>query len=333
MTATIDSLPQGERIHEPFEFEIISVDKKKGKMTHLIDAEDVEGNWFRFRVWDTHLVYQGWREGVRYRVRESRLNEPHGNLVLSSTDDLEVELVNEEPRESIVVMSDTHLGFRNRENPPLSNSHMEQIDCVEAFEVAIEEILDIRPDSVINAGDIFDHEHVEGRDIRRFEKCLDRLRNAGILFYYVSGNHNNPKSDRTISNHDNSIHLNWKGKEVRNAVLYGVDENHDPKEWLGGPYQKRHLPQIGVFHHELTREEIEDSGLDVFIRGHFHKHEKSNSSINLGEEFLYLQPGSVDGISRTCSNRYEQDPSIWELQFGDGKVDCIKHPLSKGLKN
>lgn len=336
MTATIDTLPQDKRINRSFEFETISVDRKDGKMTHHITAEDTEGNFFKFRVWDTHHAYQGWREGVRYEIREFRLNKPHGDPVLSSTDDLAVKLSDEEQRGSIVVMSDTHLGFRNREDPPLSESHMEQIDCVQAFEVAIEKTLEINPDCVINAGDIFDHEHVEGRGVRRFKKGINKLRESGILFYYVGGNHKDSKGNKAISEHNNCIHLNWKGRETRNAVLYGVDESHEPRDWLGGSLQKEHLPQVGVFHHELEKEAIEDSGLDVFVRGHYHKagHKagEPRKSADIAEEVLFLQPGSVDGISRSYSNRYEQKPSIWELRFCDDRVDCVRHQLTDRLR-
>ena len=330
---TIDSLPHGTRIEDPFEFKVTDVEREPStKRSHIIQAEDSEGNDFRFEVWETHYSrYMGWREGVRYRVRESIVGgDPP---VLSSTDDLEVEILDEETRGSIVVMSDTHIGFGNRpKNRRLPERRMEKIDCIETFEIAVEKILDIQPDSVIHAGDIFDDD-VKESEVERFNRCIDRLEEAGIIFYYVRGNHGDLAGGRAVSGHNGCVHLRWKGKEVRNAVLYGVNEEHDTEQWLNGSsLQRKEMPHIGVFHNELEDEEIADSDLDLFIRGHYHDGKNPDSPTQRGEDTLCLYPGSTESISKNYSNWGDQEVSIWELKFSDDRIDWERHGLMGDLK-
>jgi DNA repair exonuclease SbcCD nuclease subunit len=327
-------MPYGKRIEEPFVFEVNEVERNPNtRQTHTITAEDTEGNEFRFEVWEKHFSYQGWREGIQYRVQKSLVGEKRGRPVLSSTRDMKVERVEERKRDSIVVMSDTHLGFKNRGNPPLSKSRMDKIDCVEAFEVAVEKALELKPDSVINAGDIFDDD-VEDEDVERFGRCIDRLNDEGILFYYVGGNHNDSKGDRALSKKDGCIHLNWKGKDFRNAVLYGVDEKHGAKKWLDrSSLQSSDKPHIGVFHHEIEDEKIEGSRLDLVIQGHYHDGDKTENIATVGGDTLRLYPGSTESLSRNYSEWDGQNPSIWELEFGGDGIDWERHSLKEKLEN
>jgi DNA repair exonuclease SbcCD nuclease subunit len=330
---SIDDLSSG-RIESSLIFEITEVERDPNtSQTHIIKAKDTEGNDFRFEVWDEHLSYQGWREGEKYSVRESRVDEKWGRPVLGSTKDMEFERLDQGTQDSIVVMTDTHLGFRNREDPSLSEDRMDKVDCVEAFEVAVEKTLEISPDSVINAGDIFDDD-VGEEDVERFGRCIDRLNDQGILFYYVGGNHNDSKGDRVLSKKDGCIDLNWKGKDVRNVVLYGVDEKHGAEKWLdGSPLRGIDKPHVGVFHHEIKDEKIKESDLDLVVQGHYHDGDKPENLATVGGDTLRLYPGSTESISVNYSSWEEQNPSIWELEFGGDDIDWTRHSLRERLED
>jgi exonuclease SbcD len=62
------------------------------------------------------------------------------------------------------------------------------------FSDTIEKIIELKPDAVVHAGDVFHRERPGIRPLYIFKKGLERLINAGIPVIIINGNHDAPKS-------------------------------------------------------------------------------------------------------------------------------------------
>lgn len=98
----------------------------------------------------------------------------------------------------IVHLSDTHLGFSaySRIDPDLSVNQREA-DIYDAFRQAVDRAIELKPDAVIHAGDLFDKVHPQNRAIDFALRQLIRLSDAGMDVILISGNHSTPRLRET----------------------------------------------------------------------------------------------------------------------------------------
>ena len=93
----------------------------------------------------------------------------------------------------LVHMSDTHLGWRSLHRVNDEGRNQRECDVYDAFAHAIDKTIDLMPDVVIHSGDLFDGFHPSSAALK---VCLDgigRLRDAGIPFIVIAGNHSTPR--------------------------------------------------------------------------------------------------------------------------------------------
>lgn len=93
----------------------------------------------------------------------------------------------------IVHVSDTHLGWRSLHRVNDDGRNQRETDVYDAFDRAIDKAIEIAPDVVIHSGDLFDGYHPSSAALKT---CLDgiaRLRDAGIPFVVIAGNHSTPR--------------------------------------------------------------------------------------------------------------------------------------------
>lgn len=86
----------------------------------------------------------------------------------------------------IAHISDTHLGFRQY------NLDQREEDFYRAWHEAIGKMVEERVDAVVHSGDLFDDRKPPIRALIEARKGVRRLKEAGIPFYYITGNHDQP---------------------------------------------------------------------------------------------------------------------------------------------
>ncbi len=94
----------------------------------------------------------------------------------------------------IVHLADSHLGFSSYSRLDQHGQNRIEEMVYSGFEQAVEKIVQIHPDAVVHAGDVFHHVRPKIKPLVIFQRGLQRLREAGIPIIVISGNHDAPKS-------------------------------------------------------------------------------------------------------------------------------------------
>jgi predicted phosphodiesterase len=316
-------------------------------LSHDMMVKDKEGNEYRLQIYNANDAYRGWKSGEWYEVRDYNLIDSTNPPYLQSTNRMQVKEVDGPVEEyTIAVIGDTHLGYKKRSN---KLSKKRKIDCVQAFDAAISVITeDIRPDAVIQTGDILD-DNAGSHEAQKFAEGVDRLNEFGAV-YYVKGNHGNRTATSALNSQTSDAdfeHLSSEGvhlDEGNRIMACGLDEGGSLRSLIDRPHPVADI-EMGVFHEnmkgEAGRPSIDDvheeAGWDVYVVGHYHKaSEFEHREVDTdSDESLTLYTGSIDGISKSKSSYstwYDQDPSVWELKIRNGTIECIRHSLVPRLK-
>lgn len=96
-------------------------------------------------------------------------------------------------------MADSHLGFSNYSRVDKKGRNLIEEKIYEGFDQVIDRIVQLRPDAVVHAGDVFHHVRPRIRPLYAFKQGLEKLQDAGIPVVVISGNHDAPKSYSAIS--------------------------------------------------------------------------------------------------------------------------------------
>jgi len=94
----------------------------------------------------------------------------------------------------LIHISDTHLGYQAYDMVNDSGINTREQDVYDAFEHAIDRILEIRPDVVIHSGDFFHRPSPSNRALTIGLEQLRRLSMANIPIVIIAGNHETPKT-------------------------------------------------------------------------------------------------------------------------------------------
>lgn len=139
----------------------------------------------------------------------------------------------------IVHLADTHLGHRYLTKVDDDGRNFREQDVYRAFEHAIERILDIRPDAVVHAGDLFDSFHPSTQALTVALDGFARLHEAGIPSVVVSGNHSTPRYHATqhvfsLIERYRCVHAVWEGSvcvPVGDLVITALPHPRDPGQF------------------------------------------------------------------------------------------------------
>ena len=93
----------------------------------------------------------------------------------------------------IVHLADSHLGFSSYSRVDKYGRNLVEEMVYKGFEQAIDRIIQLQPDAVVHAGDVFHHVRPRIRPLFVFKRGLERLFEAGIPMIVISGNHDAPK--------------------------------------------------------------------------------------------------------------------------------------------
>jgi exonuclease SbcD len=99
----------------------------------------------------------------------------------------------------IVHMADSHLGFSSYNRVDKYGRNLVEEMIYQGFDQVIERIIDLKPDAVVHAGDVFHHVRPRIRPLYIFKQGLEKLQEAGIPVIIISGNHDAPKSYAALS--------------------------------------------------------------------------------------------------------------------------------------
>ncbi len=100
----------------------------------------------------------------------------------------------------IVHIADSHAGYRayNALDQDLGINQREE-DTYQAFKQSADKIIELQPDVLIHAGDLFDTPRPSNRAISFIFEQLTRLTNHGIPVVIIAGNHSTPRMRDTGS--------------------------------------------------------------------------------------------------------------------------------------
>lgn len=116
-------------------------------------------------------------------------------------------------------LSDTHLGFRQLTYTNDAGRNEREQDIYDAFERAIDRIIELRPDAVVHAGDLFDGYHPASAAMVVAFDQLSRLHEAKIPAVVIAGNHSTPRVAATehvfgVLNRLGCVHAVHAGPEL-----------------------------------------------------------------------------------------------------------------------
>lgn len=111
----------------------------------------------------------------------------------------------------LVHLADTHLGFRQFRRTVNGRNEREQ-DVYSAFARAVERVIELRPDAVVHAGDLFDGFHPSSAALAVALDGFEALRGEQIPVVCIAGNHSTPRF--TSAEHVFSILDRFDGVEA-----------------------------------------------------------------------------------------------------------------------
>lgn len=136
----------------------------------------------------------------------------------------------------IVHLADTHLGHRYLTKADDSGRNVREQDIYKVFNAAVDRILELRPDAVVHAGDLFDGFHPSTQAIGVALDGFERLHDAGIPSVVCSGNHSTPRYRATqhvfsLLGRYGCVNAVWKQTEVfrfNGLAITAIPHNHSP---------------------------------------------------------------------------------------------------------
>jgi exonuclease SbcD len=132
-------------------------------------------------------------------------------------------------------LADTHLGYRNLNKLTEDGINQREADVYAAFEEAISQIIELNPDAVIHAGDLFDSYHPTSRALGVALDAMRELDRAGIPLLVIAGNHSTPRYASTghvfeVIARFGNVHAVWRKPErirIGDLAVYAIPHTND----------------------------------------------------------------------------------------------------------
>jgi len=120
----------------------------------------------------------------------------------------------------VIHTGDTHLGYRQYHSPERRR------DFLNAFEAVVEDAVEADVDAVVHAGDLYHDRRPGLRDILGTISALRPLRDAGIPFLAIVGNHEGTRDAQWLDLFETlglAERLDGTGRRVGDTAFYGLD--------------------------------------------------------------------------------------------------------------
>ena len=205
----------------------------------------------------------------------------------------------------IIHTADTHLGYKQY------HSEVRRKDFFDAFEVVINDAVEMQVDAVVHAGDLFDSRNPTLEDLLETINILSRLKAASIPFFGIVGNHESKQNTQWLDLFEEmglAARLGKKPRLIGDAAIYGIDSVPRSKiplfDYSGFEAPDSSLPENCrklLLMHQIVQPfpyaewdcaEVLDKlpfKLDAILLGDYHKYEK----IKVGETWV-TYPGSTE---------------------------------------
>jgi exonuclease SbcD len=119
----------------------------------------------------------------------------------------------------IIHTADTHLGYKQY------HSEFRRKDFFDAFEVVINDAVEMQVDAVVHAGDLFDSRNPTLEDLLETINILSRLKAASIPFFGIVGNHESKQNTQWLDLFEEmglAARLGKKPRLIGDAAIYGI---------------------------------------------------------------------------------------------------------------
>jgi DNA repair exonuclease SbcCD nuclease subunit len=124
----------------------------------------------------------------------------------------------------VIHTGDTHIGYQQYHSPARRQ------DFLDAFEAVVADAIDDDVDAVVHAGDLFHDRRPELPDLLGTLSALRDLRDAGVPFLAVVGNHESTRRGQWLDLFENlglATRLGAEPHRIGDVAFYGLD--HVPK--------------------------------------------------------------------------------------------------------
>lgn len=246
----------------------------------------------------------------------------------------------------IVHISDTHLGYNDLDRVTRDGINQREEDFYAAFDEAVDRIIDLAPDVVLHSGDFFHRPSPANRPMTRALMALARLRDAGIPFVVIAGNHETPRTLLTspilqaFATQKGVYPIfaqRYESVELEGMRIHCVPHINDPEAFV--PEVLKAAPEKGrvnilMLHATVGRDytmeefgerEIPDElyahlkGFDYVAMGHWHNAQHIKKAGNA------WYAGSTE---RTSLSQAARGKGFLEVTFDEGPPQVEFHELS-----
>ncbi len=258
----------------------------------------------------------------------------------------------------IVHLSDIHLGLRELHHTDAEGRNVREQDVYGAFARAIDKALELKPAAVIHSGDLFHGHHPAAAALGVALDQIERLREAGIEFAVIAGNHSTPRG-RAIAHPFSLLErfgidaVHGQPRQLRFGELgvTAVPHSHDHGEMAGWIAAAEPDPQarvnVLVAHvgleglsrvgagepgaSELPGEILESvAGSDYIALGHLHQFDRPRvNAVYAGspERLSWADRASRKGIVEVDLSAKPLDKAFIRLHELDGRTRMRLAPV------
>jgi len=219
----------------------------------------------------------------------------------------------------IIHLADSHLGFSSYSRLDEHGRNRIEEMVYSGFELAVEKIIDLRPDAVVHAGDVFHHVRPKIKPLVVFQRGLMRLMKENIPVIIISGNHDAPKSFSSTSPFRlfedlRGVHIaqryQYERIEVGDHYFHCIPFCLEPQDYL------------------TEFEKIERSGRDVLVMHGLVESLQNKKMRSVGEhelpdsflksDFDYIALGHFHGQAQISQNAWYSG-SLEYFNFGEAQ--------------
>lgn len=306
---------------------LTQVDRNSPRKASLM-IERPSGQVRRISLYDQEGIDVEWVVGEKYELNNVKLmSRSDGGKYLTSSGEASVNRLTYDSF-SLLVLGDTHFGYRNRvNNVDTRYTSGYEFDVLESL-VKLSKEWNI--DGVMHTGDVFD-DSIAQKGYNHVENVLRKLDKLGVHVRFVTGNH-----DQRVKNKISSISSLSNVRRIGNSANWGKlggfniigmksNDFNDTTDFNWSEFESRYDgPNIVLAHptnveqniseFKLMYENIEKKWILFF--GHHHKREKIH-----GDKLKIIFtgfPAKSDGSG-----------NVWRVCGGRGYCRITRHSLRK----
>ena len=175
----------------------------------------------------------------------------------------------------ILHTADSHIGTKQY------NLEQHRADFSAGFQRAIDIAIEERVDAVVDAGDLFDDRVPTAEDLHETLSSLWALREAGIPFLGIVGNHEMRRGVQWLdlfAKLNLAVHLSQEPYDLNNVNFYGLDysgrKEVKPFDINGGVLVCHQLIDEVFSNSEMSIADLASCGADLVLLGDYHEHQQ-----------------------------------------------------------